>query len=276
MTWDKTALFCDLDGTLFNSQGVVSPENRAALEEYMAGGGLFAVSTGREPGNALTFLGDLPMNAPAVATNGAAVYDFAAGEYLHCWFMDRAPLLAFLTSLQAEFPEMELQVYTPSGICYCTPEERVHPQLLALHRPCRFTTLEALRDSDIFKCFLYAPARFEETLTRRLLAAESAGLCRHVPGTTDVGGPITYHELLPLDVSKGSAIRFLRTLPVMRGRTILAAGDFWNDYELLEEADEPIAPANAIPEIKAICRHVTVSNNEHIIPHILRDIIPKL
>lgn len=276
MTPDKTIIFSDLDGTLFRTLGDVSPENRRALEDYMAQGGMFAVSTGREPRNALGFIGDLPQNAPAVVTNGAAVYDFSAGKYLRCWFMDKGPLLPFMTSLMADIPEIELQAYTPEGISYCTPEEKVHPQILALHRPCRFITLDALADASFFKFFLYAPLDREAELDRRLREGEAAGLFHHVPGTTDVGGPITYHELLAPNVNKGSAIRYLRTLPAIRGRTVLAAGDFWNDYELLQEADEPIAPANAIPEIKAICRHITVSNNEHIMPHIIQEIIPKL
>ena len=276
MTPEQTILFSDLDGTLFNSRGVVSRENREAIAAYIAAGGKFAVSTGREPQNALRFIGDLPQNAPAVVINGSAVYDFAAAEYRRCWFMDREPLLPFLRHLLAAFPDMELQAYTPAGIRYCTPEKTAHPQLLALHRPCEFTTLDALGDTPFFKFFLYAPREREARLRARIAEGEARGLYRHVPGTTDVGGPITYHELLPRNVSKGSAIRFLRTLPELAGRTVFAAGDFWNDYELLEEADVAVAPENAIPEIKALCRYVTVSNNEHVIKHILEDILPTL
>lgn len=276
MRADQTALFTDLDGTLFNSAGDVSRENREAVEAYIADGGLFAIATGREPGNALTFIGDLPQNAPAIVVNGCGVYDFSRGEYVRCWFLDRERLIPWLRELMADFPDMELQAYTERGICYCTPEETANPQLLAMHSPRTFTTLDALTDASFFKCFVYAPIEREEALMARLLAGEEAGLFRHVPGTTDVGGPITYHEMLPPDVSKGSAVDFLRELPAIRGRTILAVGDFWNDYELLEAADVAVAPANAIDEVKAICRYTTVSNNEHVIKHIVEDVIPAL
>lgn len=276
MTPKETILYSDLDGTLFSSAGLVSAENRAAIAAYIDQGGMFAIATGREPANALQFIGDLPQNAPAVVVNGCGVYDFAREEYLRCWFLDRERLLPFLRELLADFPDLELQAYTERGIRYCTPEETAHPQLLAMHRPCVFTTLDALTGASFLKCFLYAPAAQEKRLMARLREGEAAGLFRHVPGTTDVGGPITYHELLPADASKGSAIRWLRDLPALRGRTILAAGDFWNDYELLEAADVAVAPANAIDEIKAICGFVTVSNNEHVIQHILEDIVPAL
>jgi len=273
---DQTILFSDLDGTLFNSQGVVTRENRAAIERYIAAGGMFAIATGREPQNALSFIGDLPQNAPAIVVNGCGVFDFSAMEYLRCWFLDRETLLPFLRQLLADFPSLELQCYTSHGIRYCTPEETANPQLLAMHRPCVFTTLDALENDSFFKCFLYGPEEIREPLLERIRAGEAAGIFRHVLGTTDVGGPITYHELLPRDVSKGSALNFLRTVPELAGRTVIAAGDYWNDYELLAEADVSVAPDNAIDEIKALCTHRTVSNNDHAIRHIIDDILPQL
>ncbi len=276
MTPEKTAIYTDLDGTLFNTRGDVSPENRAAIVSYIAAGGRFAVCTGREPKNARHFIGDLPQNSPAVVVNGCGVFDFAADEYRRCWTLDRTRVVPFLRELMDAFPEMELQAYTETGICYCTPEETAHPQLRAMHDPCVFTTLDAVEKTPILKCFLYAPEKFEEAIMGRVRAGEAEGLFRHVPGTTDVGGAITYHELLPPDVSKGSAIRFLRTLPDLAGRTILGAGDYWNDYELLEEADVAVAPKNAIDEIKAICHYTTVTNNDHVVKHIIEDILPNL
>lgn len=273
---DQTLLYSDLDGTLFNSRGVVSAENRRAIESYIASGGRFAIATGREPSNALSFIGDLPQNAPAIVVNGCGVYDFRLREYLRCWRLDRERLLPFLRGLLAEFPDMELQAYTERGICYCTPRETAHPQLLAMHDPCVFTTLDALAQASFMKCFLYAPAEREERIMARIREGEAAGLFRHVPGTTDVGGPITYHELLPTDASKGAAVRWLREQPDIRGLTILAAGDYWNDYELLESADIAVAPSNAIDEIKSVCRYTGVSNNGHLMAWIINTLIPEL
>ena len=271
---DQTVLYADLDGTLFNSRGEVSPENREAIAAYIAQGGRFAIATGREPCNALHFIGDLPQNSPAIVVNGCGIYDFARGAYRKSWSLDLARMVPYLRRGLEAFPDMELQVYTEEGIRYCTPRETAHPQLLAMHFPCSFTTLDALKGRTMLKCFLYAPEEREEALMTFLRSGEAAGLFRHVPGTTDVGGPITYHELLPIGASKGACVRWLREQPGLQGRTVLAAGDFWNDYELLREADIPVAPANAIDEIKAICRYVTVSNNEHVIRHIIRDILP--
>ena len=97
-----------------------------------------------------------------------------------------------------------------------------------------------------------------------------------VPGTTDVGRVLTYYELLPTDASKGTAVDSLRSHPALAGRTFIAAGDYWHDYEMLLAADVAVAPANADEGIQKVCRYVTVSNNDHAIAKIIREIIPSM
>ena len=65
----------------------VSPENRAAMEYFMAQGGTFCVSTGRALPSFAALKDGIPMNGPTVLFNGAAIYDFAAGRYLCTAFL---------------------------------------------------------------------------------------------------------------------------------------------------------------------------------------------
>ena len=88
MRYDQAAILTDLDGTLFNSQGEVSKGDRAAIRDFIAGGGLFAVSSGREPRNARRHLPDVPINGPSICLNGAAVYDFVHRKYISAIPMD--------------------------------------------------------------------------------------------------------------------------------------------------------------------------------------------
>ena len=275
MRYDETVLFSDLDGTLFNSRGEVTAENVAAIREYMSLGGRFAISTGRQPDNALQYWPDTVTNAPSVVLNGAAVYDFTAGTYDHTFYMDRDGLDPVLTEVLSAVPEADVQIYTLEGIRYLTPESRANRQFLGLHRPCAFSSMDAERGKGVFKCMFYAPPHREAAM-RTILERGAGETYRIVPGTTDVGGVITYYELLPFAVSKGTAIDALRDHPDLRGRTFLAAGDYWNDYELLRHADVAVAPANAIEEIKAVSRFVTADNNHHVMARIIYDIIPAL
>ena len=278
MRADETILFSDLDGTLFDSRGRISRENRAAIERYMAAGGRFAFSTGRAPVNAKRFLGGLPTNAPSVVYNGAGVYDFSDGTYQFLLHLDKGEVFPILRWALENIPGLDLQIYTDDEILYCTPEAAAQKDFLEIHRPVRFVTLDELTaaDAPVVKSLLLS----EESLLPRMgeyLEPRAAGRYDLTLGTVMLGGNyLRYYEAMPPGATKGSALHALRSHPSTAGRTILAAGDYWNDFDLLREADVPVCPANAIDEIKALCRFVTVSNDESAIAKIIDEVIPSL
>ena len=57
MRYEKTVILTDLDGTLFNSHGLVSKEDRAAIADYMARAlwGGHRERTGKRPGTPAGF-----------------------------------------------------------------------------------------------------------------------------------------------------------------------------------------------------------------------------
>ena len=276
MRADETVLFSDLDGTLFNSRTEVSPENRAAIGRYVAAGGRFAMSTGRAPFNSIRFTGALPINAPSVVYNGAGVYDFAAGEYIFCDHLGRAALDPLLVGLAEEFPEIDIQLYTEREITSVTPRANAQPDLLRLHAPVRFTSLAALEGVGLVKALAWVPPAKLAALEARLRES-TPGRCLLIPGAAPgASGQVHFFELLPPGATKGAALRRLRKHPALAGRTVIAAGDYLNDLEMLLEADVPVCPANAAAEVKAVCRFATACNDEHAIARIIDEIIPAL
>ncbi|MDO4493934.1 MAG: HAD family hydrolase [Clostridia bacterium] len=273
MKANETVLFSDLDGTLFNSKVEVSPENRAAIERYIAEGGYFAISTGRLPSNALTYLKDLPVNGPSIVLNGGACYNFASGVFSHTHFLDRSVTDPIFKHLIASVPRLDVQICTPECIIYLTPEETAHPVMLDLHRPCRFVSWEDTEGLGFFKALLLAPAPCHQMM-KKLLESLAPGRFEVLECSTGAG--LIYCEVMPLGVSKGNALDLMRNDPEYAGRTFFTVGDYWNDYDLITKADVGIAVANALPEIKSIAKRVTVSNDEHAIADIIQNIIPSV
>lgn len=70
-----TILYSDLDGTLIRD-GAVSAANRKAIDTFLAAGGSFSIATGRSEETARLYAETLPLTAPAILYNGAAVYDY--------------------------------------------------------------------------------------------------------------------------------------------------------------------------------------------------------
>ena len=82
-------LVTDLDGTLLDSQKKISAENKAAIDEFINGGGIFTIATGRGYNMALPIMQMLKVNAPAIIFNGCAIFDFNKEEYLWQEFLKK-------------------------------------------------------------------------------------------------------------------------------------------------------------------------------------------
>ncbi|MBQ7175114.1 MAG: HAD hydrolase family protein [Lachnospiraceae bacterium] len=275
MNYSNAAILTDLDGTLFNSQGKVSANDRTAIQEFIDGGGLFGIASGREPHNARLHLPELPMNGPSIVLNGAAIYDFIGHRYLKTLLMDMEAGADVLHYCQQHDLPLDQQVYTTDGIYYASPLEIANPGFLRIHQPTRFLPMDELLQKQWIKLVFLerepgalAPMRDylkQKGYDRRLSLVE---------GTTDVVECGVYEELLPPRTNKGTAVSLLRELPVYEGRTLFAVGDYWNDMELLHATDVPCCPENAIKEVKEVCQHILPSHNDSPIAYLIREVIP--
>lgn len=275
MRYDSAAILTDLDGTLFNSRGEVSADDRTAIEEFIGGGGTFAISTGREPGNIMLHLPDLTPNGPSIVLNGAGIYDFTSQKYLSTVLMDKETAANLVNYCQEQDIPLDQQIYTNDGIFYASPLEIAEPGFLKIHQPTSFLPLNELIKKDWFKVVFLE--RKEGALRPMRDYLERKGYEKRISlteGWTDVVETGRYEELLPRGVNKGTAVKSLNALPAYKGRTVFAVGDYWNDLEMLKAADIPCAPANAIREIKEACRYILPSHNDSPIAHLIRQVIP--
>lgn len=262
MRWDETAIFCDLDGTLFDHLGNVSQRNRRAIEAYIKEGGLFAISTGRCPSNMMQYLEGVAFNAPSIVLNGAGVYDRASDRFLFTQFADRDALAEVLRYTQREMSSVDLQVYIPDGILYVSPEETRNIPFWELHKTSRFVTIEEAEAYPWFKVLLFGVPEQMHRVDRWI---EEQGLSERfdrVFASTDIVPGSYYLELLPKGVNKGSALKICRSLPPFIGRTMIGVGDYNNDLEMLAEADLAAVPENGHPDALKIADAVLPSNDD--------------
>lgn len=273
MEYNKTAIFSDLDGTLFNKQGKITAENLAAIEKYIAAGGLFALSTGRAPKNAAGIIEGLPTNAPSIMFNGAALHNYATGEGGLIASIDKAAAAQLLRRCMREIPNCDLQIYTEDEIFYITPLETANQAFLDAHRPCRYVSFEEALGYEWVKCLILGEN--EDADFCESILPEYTDRLDYVRAACDIT-PEEYIELLPFATNKGTALKVLRAHELFAGRTFIAAGDYRNDRELLGEADIAVAPVSGLDEIKAICDYIGPDNDHHLIKYIIDELIPSL
>jgi len=265
MKYSNIILLSDMDGTLLDSNSKVSGETLQALQTFTSAGGRFGVATGRSQSNALPFLEGIDLNAPSILYNGGALYDFSADKFLFIHELQHENLTEFLRDTGAGFPDIMIQIYSPEGCSVVTSRETADPMIISGHWPCAFGRMEDMAEMPWIKVLFYGQPERLRALEKEL---EKSGLGRDIRW---VFSAEIYLELLPLHASKGSMISQIRNL--YRGCTIYAAGDYYNDREMLEAADVGIAPANALPCIKEIADRISAGNDESAVADIILHIM---
>jgi hypothetical protein len=69
-------------------------------------------------------------------------------------------------------------------------------------------------------------------------------------------------EVLPPGADKGSALERLTSMLGLSLARAMAIGDAMNDLGMVRAAGFGCAPANAVPEVKAAARYISLRTNE--------------
>ena len=220
----------DMDGTLLNAHGALSPRTRKAVRRCMEAGALFALSSGRMPEAVRETWRDVGSNAPAIVYNGAMIYDFAAGETLFRRAVSADVARAICR--MAEGMGLYIQAYPGEGY-FC----REHTELTAPYekrigvkaRDVGIALSEWI-SGDVLKLLAMTKTPEEaEAACADLRGAfsERADVFRSVP---------TYIEIVARGIDKGQALAELRSALGVEKEEVLAFGDGQNDVPMLLEA----------------------------------------
>lgn len=250
--FDGVLLASDFDNTLLYTEeslrtGAPVPplpeRNREALEYFMAQGGRFAIATGRALPAFLRHAPDVPMNAPGVVCNGAAIYDFEKGEYLEAAMLDAAARQRGQAVLD-RFPAVAVEAYHIDNVIHV-----VRPNAISRQH-------EHMTHADLTE----APSLPEVPLPlgKLLFEADHETLEQVLAFLTEQGWAEDYElifsvsHLLEMTIkgaSKGGMVRRLAGRLGISMEHIYCAGDEANDLSMLQAANQGFAPANAAPVV---------------------------
>lgn len=250
----KVTLLSDVDGTLLSSDGIVSVKNRDAIRRFIEAGGHFGIATGRGHINVLNYIEGVEINAPSILYNGSMLYDFNEHKALRTETLPQLKLKEVIKWILATYPEIMVHIYSPDT-CYLVSEEKnADAKILADHQPAVFSDLEEVVNVPWIKVLMAGENSslkgIEEELERTL-----ADEMRWVY-SADI-----YLEILPMGVSKASMLLKLKEIHG-EDHKVIAVGDYYNDLEMIKDADYGIAMGNAPDDIKDAADGISVSNDE--------------
>lgn len=253
----------DVDGTLINRQGDLTPATRAALQRAADAGIHVTLNTGRPLSESQALLKALPMMRYVVLCTGAEVRDLQTGETIARHGLTNEEnrrlydLLSPLDGMIQIFNEFDGKLYNRAWDL--ARADRFCPPNLA--KMCRETHV-AVADLDAFmdgytgtasKIHLFFPNHEEKLKAAALLKGLPFFVSESVPN--DI-------EVMPLGVDKGTGLSALAKYLNLTPAEVMAVGDGENDLAMLRYAGLSVAMGNACDAVKETARVVTERNDE--------------
>ena len=277
----------DLDGTLLNHEGQVTPRTRAALQAASDRGVVIVPTTGRPLGNLPPVVAQLPGVRYAITSNGAAVWDLGSdplgavySRYANAAERQTSEPICLLRRLMPVETAREVfgifmeynggmsvfsdgySIKEQSGVDFMAARwARLHSTEARQPNDGRFLVVRDLGEwmcrhahEGEQQCLFFA----EQDQVPQALAR-----FRAMPGVEVVQGSPENIEVTAAGVDKGEALLTLADrLGIPRAQT-LAVGDSENDRAMLEKAGVAAVMANGMPQIKALADLVTTADCDH-------------
>jgi len=242
-------LAVDMDGTLLNSESAITERTRQAILAAMEKGVLFVPSTGRPMGGMQQISASFGFDMPMILFNGAMAVMSKSGRTL--FSQGLAPGDA------KEIYELGMERGIPVVMWM---GERLH-----VSHDCG-----AIQDYQAITGATMRPITDFRGVTKMLWLPPGGNALRWQGEMhAHFGGRVNCHtsrpyilEFVDAGASKGLALAAVgEAYGIARGEMI-AVGDGYNDVSMLEDAGLGVAMGNAPEDIKRLCQHVTLSNDE--------------
>jgi Cof subfamily protein (haloacid dehalogenase superfamily) len=255
-------LALDLDGTVLDSRGRISPENKHAIKTAEANGVLVTIATGRRFRDCRPVGLELELNAPLITHNGALL---KYGETLESvWYSLLSPDTAEeVIRVGGEFGGDALVSVDPSGkgtLLYSRVAEGDSPVRNYLAWAQRLHGDEA-EEAVVHVDDLVASARRSAVIHISFSGTCASMLALREFLETELGEKVTILatiypkldftllDILPPNVSKGSGLERLAAAGGLLPEHVMCIGDNHNDLHMLEFAGTPVVMGNAEPSL---------------------------
>lgn len=261
-------LYSDYDGTLTSPTGHLFEENLHAIARFEAQGGRFSLASGKT----LVDYRQMPftVNAPAVFSNGAELYDVEGERWLKR-FVIPEDAFSLIDDVWNSMPHLGMNVHTFNRLfCYRVNRDIVDPDDAPW-----FNGLADVSDkAPLVGCATMVSLYGEDPYIDEVRAHIAA----NYPQLTCTIAYPRFLNVMVGGVSKGDGLSWLRRNcydKEAQPPLVLCVGDGENDQELLAEAGIAFAMGNSHPSLFEVADVVLKDNENPSIPQII-DYIDKV
>ena len=248
----------DIDGTLLNSKGEITPRTQKALERALKEGHIVVIVSGRSPKGVMKYAEILKLDeydGLLSNYNGARITNYGTNEILinHTLDLnDMRELLEFSEDLDINYTiYYDGKCYTNSMNTYKLEETRSKNNMEIVYDPELSYNIDFEPNNVLFACH---PDKILKPLTKiHDSFADKFTLVKSTP---------YYYEVMPKGVSKGESLIEIAKYYDIPMENIIAFGDEDNDVSMIKDAGVGVVMANGSEKMLEMADYVTLSNDE--------------
>lgn len=258
----------DFDGTLIDDNQCVLPQVRAAIDEYVACGGIFAVCTGRMLRSILPQVRMLGLKGLVIAYQGTVIAEIESGKIIKFGGIDCEGAAEICKTLE-ELKE-SINLYADDVLYTDIPKDNKYLQLYE-----RIVNVQANHVNGLISDFIMKNKLFCQKVAVLVMPERQEELFNKL--NTKLGkkydvtcSATSLIEISPLADNKGEALKYLARhfgIPLEKS---VAVGDNLNDLSMIEAAGVGVAVGNATQKLKDKADFVSDTNNQGAVAQIIK------
>lgn len=249
-------VFSDIDGTLINSNHVITEKTKHAVKTTTNLGVPFVLVSARMPSGILPLQKELGINSPIICYSGSLVIDDGRNTVLSK-SLPRKNVNSIYETVKSKFSTIQISIYSHDQWIVENPQDEwvIQEQHITGAKPVQSDLIAFINSNpEIHKILCMGPSEDIEEL-KEVLMKDNADL-------TIYKSKDTYLEIMSGEASKSKAIQRLMNHYDVKKEEIMAIGDNFNDIDMLKFAGIGVAMGNAPDEVKIYANQVTSSNDE--------------
>ena len=258
------AIFMDMDGTLLNSNNLVSEKLKNKLQELEKKGIKIFIATGRSYAATSNYVREIGIKNPVITYNGGKIISPLTNEVIY-ENPTNPKNVEKLIKISRE-RKIHLNLYLDDRLYIEKESEEGVAYSKKSGMPYILESFDSFIGKSSTKGLFLAP--------NKVLFELKTELEKYMEDIYFVFSQSTYLEVLNKNVDKGFAVKSIMEKYSFSKDEVMAFGDQWNDFKMLKGVEYGYLMGNASDELKKEFpkNRITLSNNEDGIYHIIKNI----
>lgn len=270
----------DMDGTLLDSYGNVSNENKLAIKKALDKDIQVVLTSGRMPRAMLGIANEIKANKYIISGNGAAIFDIENDTTIYNNYIKKEKLLEIIKICEEN--SIFYNIYTNNFII----TKSFNYNILFFHNENKknledkkikinvmeniYSYVKNYEDDDFLKIIICdGDELIFKSIMNKLRTIKQVDILEvsHMSkkiiqhGSQEKEIAYFYTEITNENVNKWTAIEELIKMLNIKPEEVIAIGDNINDEQMIKNAKVGVAMGNSNPYIKKIADEVTKDNN---------------